>query len=265
MSTSKKLALAVLITLVAASAFPFFSRAATPERTPQQTSVDASQVLVDLKSEDLQVRKKAASQVPNMGARAKEAVPALARMLEDKEEQLRQTAARALQQIGPDAKEALPALTRALNGDRAIRSTIISTMAQMGPEGKAAVPALIERLEDANEQVRLSAAAALHTIGAAEKECQATLVKLLNSRLPQVRASAAYQFRAHGPSAKDTVPDLLVVLRDQNTYGYVRVAAAHALGKIDPKNPEVTAALIRALSDKRKGVQKAAAVALASS
>ncbi|MCE9552044.1 MAG: sister chromatid cohesion protein PDS5 [Planctomycetes bacterium] len=43
------------------------------------------------------------------------------------------------------------------------------------------------------------------------------------------------------------------------------IAAVQALGKIDPKNPDVTAALLRALSDKRKGVQKAAAVALASS
>ena len=66
----------------------------------------------------------------------------------------------------------------------------------------------------------------------------------------------------YGRFAKEAVPVLLITLKDQSTFGEVREAAASALGKIDPNDPEVIKALTAALKDKRKGVQKAAASAL---
>ena len=85
------------------------------------------------------------------------------------------------------------------------------------------------------------------------------LVKLLNHRAPRVRERAAHCLGDYQASAKEAVPGLLVVLGDQKAFGYVRAAAVHALGKIDPQNPAVVAALTKALSDKRKGVRQAAA------
>jgi HEAT repeat protein len=126
-------------------------------------------------------------------------------------------------------------------------------------------PVVVKGFKDADENIRLSTVAALRSIGTGDKECQAVLMKLLESREPHMRERAALQLGEYGSSAKESISALLVVLKDHDTYNYVRVAAVRALGQIDPTQPEVWTALIKALSDKRKIVQKAAVTALKNS
>jgi HEAT repeat protein len=100
--------------------------------------VDAAKVLADLKSRDIEVRRKAASQIATLGGRAQDAIPDLLAMLEAQDAASRQAAVSALQQTGPVPKEAVPALTKALGSDREIRRSVIAILAKMGPEAEEA-------------------------------------------------------------------------------------------------------------------------------
>src|SRR5262245_6539542 len=63
-----------------------------------------------LQSQDSIIRRNAAYALGQIGAGAKEAVPALIAALKDRDTEVRRSAASALGQIGPVAKEAVPAL-----------------------------------------------------------------------------------------------------------------------------------------------------------
>jgi HEAT repeat protein len=275
--------------------------AASPRRpsatiisTTTAPALNAESVIAALKDSDPQIRIGAANDVRRLGSRAKEAVPSLIDMLHDKDISLQQAAVAALGQIGPNAKESIPAITEALSGDRAVREPAISAIARIGLEAKSATPALIALFDDpdvhirldaakalcalgqsqaaepalldilksTDDFVRLGAAATLRDIGKQDQACRAVLVEILESRQPSARSVAAYALGDYGRAAKESVPALLIALTDQSTFGYVREAAANALGKIDPNDPEVVKALTAAMKDKRKGVQKAAASAL---
>lgn len=67
-----------------------------------------------LRSNDPDVRLKAAEVLARMGTDAKPAAADLTRLLDDPDERIRKAAARALGMIGPDAADAVPALMRSL-------------------------------------------------------------------------------------------------------------------------------------------------------
>ena len=257
-------------------------------------SLDVTTVLAALTDIDPQIRRRAAYDVARIGSRSKEAIPALIVMLRDKDVTLQVAAASALGGLGPNAKDAVPALTEALSGDPSLRTAAMTAIGRIGTaaksaapaligilgdddehvrleaaaalrsigQGKATVPALLELLKSTDEQIRLQAATALRPLGEKEQECRTVLTQLLESKLPHVREGAAREVEYYRSSAKDSLPALIDMLKDQSSPGYVREAAAHALGEIGRNEPKVKEALVAALNDKRKGVQKAVAAAL---
>lgn len=92
----------------------------------------------DLSSRSARKREAAAHGLGKLGAKARSAVPGLARLLGDEEERVRMRAARAIGKIGPAASAAVPALAQVLNqgskGDEtSLASVAVRALKRIGP------------------------------------------------------------------------------------------------------------------------------------
>ena len=114
-----------------------------------------------LKDRNEVVRMIAAVTLKEIGAPAKEVLPALIKASQEKYAPVRMRAAAALAVIG--GSEAIPALIKALKDkDTHVRMRTAQLLGEIGDS--AAVPALIEALQDADAEVREDAAVALGQI-----------------------------------------------------------------------------------------------------
>ena len=87
--------------------------------------------------------------------------------------------------IDPKAKEVVPALERLLHDpDRDVRQEVLVALGQCG---KPAVPALIEALKDLDSNILVRAAEALGRIGPEAKEAIPALLPLLKDDIEEVR------------------------------------------------------------------------------
>jgi HEAT repeat protein len=159
----------------------------------------------ELSSPDASTRAQAVRALGGLGDAAKDALPAMEKLLKDPDNKVRVVAAQAvwkmdrakvsavvpvfieglrdqtswynrgtsahlLGQIGPEAKAAIPVLMETLKDQHEdIRGLAADALGQMGPEAKAAIPALEQaRDNDAEEDVRRRAAKALQRINSKE-------------------------------------------------------------------------------------------------
>lgn len=122
-----------------------------------------AEVLMD-KSVTL-ARALAASVLMNLGLNAREAVPALSKILDDDDEVVRLRAAQALVNISPTTKGIIPVLTECLTSELGwVRADAATIIGWLGSKGQEAEPALREALKDNSETVRKAAAASLEKI-----------------------------------------------------------------------------------------------------
>lgn len=101
----------------------------------------AVRVLIEDLKKDANVRSSAVWALRSYGARAKDAVPALAEMLgSDLSSRYRAEIARVIGQVGPDAKQAVPFLLKSLN-DRAesVRIAVVVALLHVEPESESAI------------------------------------------------------------------------------------------------------------------------------
>jgi HEAT repeat protein len=155
-----------------------------------------------LSDRDRFVRWAAARTISKLGiVNAKDAVPALAKMLVDPDFDLQMVATTALADYGAQAKAAVPNLIRAVErGDSDVKTSAMRTLAAIGTDGAAAIPATTRALRD-------------------EK--------------PQTRKQAADLLGRFGPLAESAIPALKAATQDENVD--VRRAAAQAILNITRK------------------------------
>ncbi len=150
---------------------------------------DIERLLGALGSRDDYVSAFAAWTLGNMGARAREAVPALARALT--REKTDAVVSGALARIGPAAGQAVPVLLEALrspDADRRWRAA--RTLGRIGPAAEAGVEPLAQALSDENSAVRQHAARALGRIGAAARPAAGALQRATADQDKAVRREA---------------------------------------------------------------------------
>jgi len=231
-----------------------------------------------------------------LGAKAKDAVPLLGRLLAHTEPNVRARAVVALVRLGADAKEAQEALRGATKDDNpqiAFWAAVAACRLDPKPE---AVNAVAGYLDHRDADLRRSAAEALGdlrakaapaaprmTIARADEDGQVRLAAamaawkatsefaalqsaadLLRSPDPLVRSLAAVDIGAiAGAEAKPVVPELTKRLFD--SYSSVRSSTAEALGRIGSAASDAAPALIALLEgDEPSFVQSAACEALGS-
>ena len=207
-----------------------------------------------LNSDEATIRRVAISELPEMGDRA---VPILVGSLKDSDFDNVQNAAFGLAELGSYAA-VRPLLTLYNIGDRATQILIFTALGMIG--GETSVQWLLYILN--NSRVwgdQVYAALALGEIG--DPNAIDSLVAALKRSWRDVRSTAADALgKIADPAA---VPALLEVLNEHDWVGNnlrFPYAVTRALAKIGTE--EAISALIAALNDKEKSVDKAAAKAL---
>ena len=187
-----------------------------------------------------------------IGAEAKDAVPALCRILDDESESIREMAAFALDAItDPIDLTVLSELKYMREGQ-----STVSAADKRNNAAQAAVPYLIRRLNDESPQVRIKAAYALGSIG--NPTAVPALIDMLQDNSEDIRGAAAWALGLIGRPAQAAVPDLINMLKDENDS--IRHEIISGLGGIG--TPTVIPTLIETLDDDAESVRKTAVLQL---
>jgi HEAT repeat protein len=175
-----------------------------------------------------EVRLAVVSVIKRMGTEGETAVPALIKVLEDKEAAVRQKAATTLGTLGPVAKTAVAPLAKALKDENSgVRAEAAFALSKMGSEALPALEQLGEALKDIQE-VRLNALAAIEALGSDAKSLMPLLIKTLVEKDKETRLKAIAAVGAIGPDAKDAIPNLISLLESKD----FTTSAGEALVKI---------------------------------
>jgi HEAT repeat protein len=180
---------------------------------------------------DVQVRIQAALAVWQIGGQA-DHVMLIADALREKSLGAREAACQALAAIGPGARDATPALTRALKDpEPVIKQAAALALASIGPPAGAAAPTLRLLLRDEDKALRLHAAAALWRVTGDAKEALAALRPALTDE-PRVQAVAVEKLGTMGPAARELLPDLVAMYREEDNVT-MRRSIGETIKKID--------------------------------
>ncbi len=144
----------------------------------------------------------AAEAISGMGAGAKPAIPELVKALGNKDRWKAAYAASAIRNIGPHAKEALPALFEMIRERKPGRTGAIGVIGALKPEARTTVPLLVGIAKDTQEDAK-------------------------------VRSSAIVSLAWMGTDAKEALPALRELIKDEKLGRYASVAVSRIEGKKD--------------------------------
>jgi HEAT repeat protein len=171
------------------------------------------------------------------------AVPALLKSITDPAR--RKYAVMTLGEVGPAAKDAVPALVKIMkepvlsSSEFEVRREAIKTLGKMG---QAALPALIAALRGKNLDYFFEVRSALVSMGPVAVP---ELIRLLQDPDPSLRNLAAQELGFIRPVATDTVTALALALGDPD----LQKQAVRSLGELGPTARAAIPALSRALWD----------------
>jgi HEAT repeat protein len=201
-----------------------------------------------------------------IGSPAKDTIPAIGKLLAERDTAIRQAAAEALGKVGPGNADAIKLLTTPMadvkNTPVALQASILKALATMGPAAKAVAPDVKALADKANDPTtKVWAAATLVALGTdADANSKIVLAALKDKTAKSTRGSAVEAAEFLGPKARSAVSDLLEVLQDKAQPTTVREKAARTLGKLTAK--EAIRPLTEMLRDPDHSLRRASADAL---
>jgi HEAT repeat protein len=201
------------------------------------------------------IRRSAAEVLGLMGPRAAAAVPALVKVLEDRDPSVSIAAAQALVRIDPTkATAAVPILVRLFKGkDEKVADQAALVLAEHGPDARSAVPELLAGLKEKNEKlVRRSA----FVLGRLRLPDATAALRSALTGPAAARPAVVQALGQMGEAGKPALPELLAALKDAS----LRPQAALAIVRIAP---EKATDVGRALTEDLGGEGPARAAALA--
>jgi HEAT repeat protein len=169
----------------------------------------------------------------------------------------------ALTEAGPKARAAVPDLNLRLedrvSGSRAYRLLIVKALGAIGPDAAPAVPNMLACLTRDDKEFLDAVKDAVQKIGpdGAIPALKDGLKDARNER-PAIAAVVA----SLGPKAKDVVPTLIEVIKNEPKDVRLRIACIDALGAIGPDAKSATEVLKPLATDKNDDVKKSAEEAL---
>ncbi|MFA4974357.1 MAG: HEAT repeat domain-containing protein [bacterium] len=226
--------------------------------------------VIQLKADKNQ-RRAVRDELLNMGSAAVEAVPAFSLMVSKGQPETAARAAAVLGGMGAKAKDAVPALIECLmraaksGGDDELvhqaRIEAAKALGMIGRKEKAAI-ALISVLNDEQESLRPYAAEALGRMGA--KEAVYDLVLAAHSQDPVLWKALKNAFAMLNVDSKMIVLTLIQILNGENGEDATKRAyAAGALGRMGKEAHAAIPDLIKAMKHEDLSVREEAAYALA--
>jgi HEAT repeat protein len=199
-------------------------------------------------------RSQAARILGEMGAEAKEAIPALRRALEDKSYMVRASALFALLQIEPDRiAELTPAAIRVNTWE--FLPEVIRTLQTSANE---VIPVLVQGLKHPDPQYRVRSGLLLFNLGPAARSVVPELRAALENKELVVRILAAITLARINPQTEGLVP----ILREGLAFNdlAVREYVFSAIQQLGPTARELLPDLVRAMKDKSLGGLRRSAV-----
>jgi hypothetical protein len=119
--------------------------------------------------------------------------------------------------LGPKAYNAVPQLIEIYNRNPNFlsRQIVPAILSGIGPPAAAAIPQLLRGTADTNDNVRVDSVFALGRIHAEPELVAPVLIKCLHDPSPDVRGAAAVALGAFGKDAKQAVPALLELFKEE--------------------------------------------------
>jgi HEAT repeat protein len=186
-------------------------------------------------------------------------MPVLLEATAHKEDVVRSAGLEVITQLGEKAKAALPAVKKGLQ-DKAftVRYQAVLATGAMASIAKPAVPELLNVIRE--DEVGLLEAQATVALGKIGTGAVPALSKALADKSDKLRRAAAFALGLIGPKAYAAVPELTTALKDSEPL--IRALAAEALGKVGTESEPALPELKKALTDKDVNVCVNAALAL---
>jgi HEAT repeat protein len=254
-------------------------------RIDSKSAKPALPVMIEkLKSNDPRARWDAMMYISPMGLDAKEAAPAVLKMVKDGDGVAATVLAAiagsdatdaipllvqvlgedwdtsdSLAQIGPPA---IPELLKALQKKEGKRALVVKALGLLAPKSRDAIPPLFDAVKDQDKDVRVAAISALAGLGRRVKDALPALSEALKDEETDVRLAAVQALLAiEGPESKEA----MVALKELLSHGEasVRRDAASMLGGLGVPAKGTLSELAPLLKDADGGVRSAAAWAVA--
>lgn len=227
------------------------------------------ELLHDLKSADLEKRRRAANELRRWGTLAEAAVGPLTGTLSDPDRWVRSYSATALGSIGPASAPAVSSLTTLLR-DKEVRREAVVALGRIGAKASPAVPSILPLLQSDDSWTPYCAAEALQRIGTRDARDAfrafaetriPILVTWLRDQSRKDRGEAA-RFLVHlAPQTTRAIDSLLLALTDSDWL--TRAKAVEALGALGAAGERAVPSLAQVLRDRHPLVRAAASTALA--
>lgn len=259
-----------------------------------ETVPPLEKLVEQLQSGDTPARRDASYHLLKLGPKAKDALPALIKALDDQDKQVWSNSVSSIAAIGPEATEAIPALIedldsrqgrgqrgfdrnqalfrtayaltcigpaaippliKSLNGeDSAQRAGAAKALGGMGPVAKEAIPALVSNLKHSDNDVQREVVDALALMG---PEAKPPVVEALSAKESRERMASVMTLAAMGRTAQDAAPAMLEQLGKETDVA-VRVNLLTALPKVGADSKTLVPRLIDALKDSNETIRHAA-------
>ena len=192
-----------------------------------------------------------------LGPKAKPAIPALIKLLNDNNQYTLGYCVAALARIGSDS--IAPMIASLTNVDASVRTEIVSGLGNMPAySGKSdalisnGIPVLLTSLQDESFYVRAFAARSLGLLGEGNTLVVPALIKVLDDTNAEVRECACLALGDFKAQAKPAVQKLLTLISDSAQE--VRSHAAIALVQIEPDNEGQINMLMPILTENITGI-----------
>lgn len=201
-------------------------------------------------------REDAIAKIGKMGAKAKDAVKVLAKLLKDSEEGVRMASADALGDIGADGeRSALAALASVLGGsDEPLTAAACRSLGRAGEDAAPVAKRLFKLLESPSPEVRIAALAALGQTGPGKvKKPDQPIRALLDDADPFVRFESRVTLVSWGHKDKAFVASFVEVLKNKKNLADRRMRAADALGAIGEPAAAAVPELIAGFQEQNEG------------
>lgn len=206
-------------------------------------------LIEQLESRDPIVRKNAVLQLGIIGPKAREAGPALLKLLDDEYSDVRIAAIKAIWQIRIIGNDVFMALKQRLDDENPdVRARVVALMAWIEFDTADVIPVLTHMLQDDSDTVRLNAVSALGIIGHNSKKANDAIYAMLFDEDPIVRAAAAVALSGIGNNPEDWIYTIINFFQEEEN-DIARAKYAGALGLLGSKGGEAIPYLIDALND----------------
>jgi HEAT repeat protein len=172
---------------------------------------DVQGLITKLEGKDSALRIEAAKALMQLGPKAKDAVPALVKLLDDDNPLVRQKAVIALGLIHSQPELAVPALRKAIKDKgvfpkeqrTSVARAAVDALSYFGPQAKEAIPDLVELARSDNYSLKMGAVGTLGSIRSEPEKVVPLLIEMLKAKNERfLKAAAATALACYGPDPK---------------------------------------------------------------